>query len=168
MPSAFNSSLDLQKYQPCLLSKQWQGTISWGLRCRTVPRRVATAVFPLCCLGTPWDGIILLGLERMGHFMPAVLQKALDLVRATSFCFAKEPLQAKLHGPGLDFPRPALGGRKQWDGCLLGRGWAAPVDKGDCCRGCFISVEHDPVGIHVFLLGEGRRTLIEPQFHTVV
>lgn len=31
--------------------------------------------------------------------------------------------------------------------------WAAPVDKGDCCRGCFISVEHDPVGIHIFLLG---------------
>lgn len=75
-------------------------------------------------------------------------------------------MQAKLRGPGLDFPRPALGGRRQWDGCLLDRGWAAPeaTDEGGCCRDCSISVEHDPIGSHVFLPGEGRRALIEPQF----
>lgn len=82
------------------------------------------------------------------------------------FVLQRSLLQAKLHGPGLDFPRPALGGRRQWDGCLLGRGWAAPeaMDKGDCCRDRFISVEHDLIGSHVFLLGEGRRTLLKPQF----
>lgn len=71
MPSAFNSSLDLQKYQPYLLSKQWEGTISWGVRCRTGHRIVALAVFPLCWLGahTSRDGIILLGLERMEHIV---------------------------------------------------------------------------------------------------
>lgn len=98
--------------------------------------------------------------------MPAGPRRALDLVGATSFCFAKEPFAGKASWPGLDFPRPALGGRRQWDGCLLGRSWAAPeaVDKGDCYRDCFISVERDPIGSHVFLAGGRRRTLLEAQF----
>lgn len=37
-----------------------------------------------------------------------------------------------------DFPRSALDGRRQWDSCLLGRGWAAQdiADESSCGRDC--------------------------------
>lgn len=38
------------------------------------------------------------------------------------------------------------------------------MDEGDCCRNCSISIGHDPIGSHVFFMGEGRRTLIGPHF----
>lgn len=59
-------------------------------------------------------------------------------LKVTCFCFAKELFAGKLHGPDSDFPRSALGGRRQWDGYLLGRGWAAQdiVDKSGCGRDC--------------------------------
>lgn len=75
-------------------------------------------------------------------------------------------MQAKLHGPGLDFPRPSLDGRRQWDGCLLGRGWAAPdaVDESDC-TGIVPSVLNTiPLEVMSSCQREGRRSLVEPQF----
>lgn len=74
----------------------------------------------------------------MGHIKPAMAWRRSGKLKGTCFCFAKELFAGKLHGPDLDFPRSALGGRRQWDGCLLGRGWAAEdiVDESVCGRGC--------------------------------